>query len=338
MDYDFSVLRNILFDRPGKILILSHRNPDGDAIGASLALLMILRKLKHDVSFLVPNHFPDFLGWMPDAHEILIHATHKNKVTEIHSQAQVIFAIDFNDLSRIKEFEKFLTSGNAYKVLIDHHPNPQKFADLAISDTQASSTSELVFSLIKSLGIENLIDKDIATCLYVGIMTDTGCFSFNSSRPETFSEVADLLKYNIDKDKIFDLVYDNYSFNRMRLMGYCLDQKMIYLPEFRTAFISLTKAELKAYNFKNGDSEGFVNLPLSIKDVRFSAIFIENSDLIRISMRSKGDFPVNDICADHFNGGGHKNAAGGESYESLEKTVDKFIKLLPRYRDELLKD
>lgn len=335
---DLSSLEKLLFGGPKKILILTHRNPDGDAIGASLGLFNILRKLEHNVKVLVPNQYPDFLKWMPSAKEIIIYSNQKSKAIELLKEAEILFAIDFNDLSRIKEFEEYVMSGKAYRVLIDHHPDPHDFANLTISNTEASSSAELLYAFVKVINLAQFMDRDIASCIYVGIMTDTGCFSYNSSRKETFLEVAELLDYKIEKDRIYDLVYDNYSYNRMKLMGYCLDKKMKFLPEYRTAYISLSSEELKSYNFKNGDSEGFVNLPLSIDDVRFSAIFIENTKSIKISMRSKGSFSANKVCADHFNGGGHRNAAGGESFDNLQDTIDKFVNLLPNYKDELFKD
>ncbi|MGD2034837.1 MAG: DHHA1 domain-containing protein [Bacteroidales bacterium] len=190
---------------------------------------------------------------------------------------------------------------------------------------------------MKALDLTKYIDTDIAECIYCGIMTDTGCFSFNSSGTGTFVAIAELLGYEIDKDKVYDLVYDNFSFNRMKLMGYCLDKKMVYLEEYNTAYIYLSQKELKEYNFKVGDSEGFVNLPLSIKGVVFSALFIEKKDMVKISLRSKGNFEVNKIASEYFYGGGHRNASGGESYESLENTVDKFVNLLPKFKDDLHK-
>jgi bifunctional oligoribonuclease and PAP phosphatase NrnA len=335
---DLSSLQNLLFDGPKKILILTHRNPDGDAIGTSLGLYNILKKLQHEVNVLVPNQYPDFLGWMPSAREIIVYSEQKPKAVQLLKDAEILFAIDFNDLSRIREFEEYVMQGKAFRILIDHHPDPHNFANIAVSNTEASSSSELLYAFIKAINLGKYMDKDIASCIYVGIMTDTGCFSYNSSRTSTFMEVAELLEYKIEKDKIYDLIYDNYSYNRMQLMGYCLDKKMQYFPEYRAAFISLSSEELKKYNYKNGDSEGFVNLPLSIDDVRFAAIFIENKKSIKISMRSKGNFSVNKVCADHFNGGGHKNAAGGESYDDLQQTIDKFVKLLPTYKNELFKD
>jgi phosphoesterase RecJ-like protein len=184
--------------------------------------------------------------------------------------------------------------------------------------------------------LSGYIDREIANCLYAGIMTDTGCFSFNSSLPSTFQIIGELLRFGVQKDLIYDRVYDNFSIERMRLMGYCLDQKMKHLPEYNTAFISLTQKEMRKYNFRIGDSEGFVNLPLSVRGVRFSVLFTEKKDMIKISLRSKGKFAVNDFAVKYFHGGGHLNAAGGESYESLEKTIEKFVKLLPQYKDELL--
>lgn len=325
------------FDTPGKkIAIITHRNPDGDAIGSILALGGILKKIKHQVGMVVPNDFPEFLKWMPGSGDILVFNKEKEKTSKLLNDAELIFALDFNDLSRVKEFEEIIAGHQEYKVFIDHHPEPGNVADLMISSTKVSSTAELVYFFLHQMKLDQFIDKDIATCIYTGIMADTGCFSFNSSNPETYHAVSDLLKYGIEKDKIYGEVYDNFSYNRMRLMGYCLNEKMQYLPEFRTAFISLSSAELKKYNFTVGDSEGFVNLPLSIKGVIFSALFIENKDRIRISFRSKGNFAVNKISAEHFNGGGHMNAAGGELFESLEKSVEKFVKLLPAYKNELL--
>ncbi len=198
-----------------------------------------------------------------------------------------------------------------------------------------SSTAELVYKYISHAGDRNLIDNTIAECIYTGIMTDTGCFSFNSSNPETFIIVADLLTCGINKDKVFNHVYDNFSYNRMKLLGYCLNKKMVVLPEFHTAYIYLTKKEMEKYRFKPGDSEGFVNLPFSIEDVNITVLFLEKKDNIRISMRSRGGFAVNNFCEQHFEGGGHKNAAGGESNLSMKKTIEKFKKLLELYRHEI---
>lgn len=315
------------------IAIITHRNPDGDAIGSALALYNLFIKMGHLVDVLVPNKIPDFLKWMKHCDKIHIVCNQKDKAVEIIEKSSLIFAVDFNDLGRIDTINKHITISKAYKVLIDHHPNPDPLADLIISKTAASSTAELVYSFIKTLKLSKQIDKDVAECIYCGIMTDTGCFNFNSSRAETFQTVAELIDFGINKDKIYDLVYDNFSNSRMKLMGYCLDKKMVYLEEYNTAYISLSQKELKEYNFKIGDAEGFVNMPLSIKGVLMSALFIENKDRVKISLRSKGDFAVNKIASEYFNGGGHANASGGESYESLENTVNKFVNLLPKFKE-----
>jgi phosphoesterase RecJ-like protein len=292
----------------------------------------------HQAEILIPNAFPAFLKWMKHSEKIHIYSNNMNFADKILAQAEIVFALDFNDLSRIQEFYQKLKSTSSYKVLIDHHPDPQDFADLTISDQNTSSTAELVFDFIEELELDSYVNADIAGCIYTGIMTDTGCFSFNSSFPDTFIKVAKLLSFGIDKDYIYDQVYNTFSYNRMRLMGYCLNKKLVYLPDYRTAYIALTQQELRDYNFKIGDAEGFVNLPLSITGIRFTALLIEKRDMVKISLRSKGNFAVNEFAAKHFHGGGHKNASGGESYETMQKTIERFVNLLPEYKDELLTD
>jgi len=328
-------IRDLLKGESRNIVLLSHRNPDGDAIGSTLALYNLFLKMGHKVSVLLPNAFPSFLRWMKNANKIIIYERQEHKADKELSAAEIVFALDFNDLNRIKEFHDKLSS-DSVKILIDHHPGPTDFADYSISDTRVSSTAELIFTFIHDIGYGDLIDKDIAGCIYAGIMTDTGCFSYNSSLPETYQIVASILEKGIDKDAIYHKTYNNYSSDRMQLMGYCLDKKMVILPEYRTAYISLTQEELRKYNFKIGDSEGFVNLPLSIKGIDFSVLLIEKSDMVRLSFRSRSNFAVNTIASDHFNGGGHKNAAGGESYVSIEETIEKLVSLLPNYINALL--
>jgi bifunctional oligoribonuclease and PAP phosphatase NrnA len=334
--FDFKKIIELLGTGQQKVVIISHRNPDGDAIGASMALFRILTKIGHRVDVIVPNAVPSFLQWMPDANKIIIYAKSSVKADKLMDEATIFFCLDFNDIGRIREFEEHVSRSSAYKVLIDHHPDPSAFSDLTISDTHLSSTSELLYLFIQQIGLGYLIDREVAGCIYTGIMTDTGCFSFNSSLPETFKLVAELLSYNPDKDFIFDKVYNNYSSDRMKLMGYCLDKKMQVLPEFRTAYITLTQEEMRQHNFRIGDSEGFVNLPLSIEGIIFSILFVENKEMVRVSFRSKGNFKVNNLASEHFKGGGHVNAAGGESYDTLENTVQKLVNLLPKYKDELL--
>ncbi|MBN2485358.1 MAG: bifunctional oligoribonuclease/PAP phosphatase NrnA [Bacteroidales bacterium] len=328
-------IKKLLAHKSQNIVIVSHRNPDGDAMGSSVALYNFLGKLGHKVNIVVPNAYPQFLGWMKGVGETLVFEKNKDKCVEVFRNCTILFTLDFNDLSRVREFAEYLLPVNCYKVLIDHHPEPGSFADFSVSDTSVSSTSELVYLFMKAVSKEN-IDKDIAEAVYVGIMTDTGCFSFNSSKKQTFDVVGELLQKNIDKDKVFGLVYNNYSIDRMRLLGHCLGNRMVYLPEFRSAYIWLTQDDIKRFNFKVGDSEGFVNLPLSVKGVVFSAFFTEREDIVKISLRSKGNFAVNSIAQRFYQGGGHPNAAGGESKVKLTETIETFVNILKEYKQELL--
>ena len=332
---DTTHLKKLLAGPAANIVIVTHRNPDGDAIGSSLALYRVLVKLGHIVKVITPNVYPEFLHWMPGNENVMIYERNKNEAMEAFQEASVIFCLDFNDITRIREFKKHVEKNPAYKVLIDHHPDPYLFADCTISDISVSSTSELLYQFIKDLQLTEYMDREVASCIYAGIMTDTGAFSYNSSNRQTFLFVAELLGYEFDKDKIHSLVYDNFSAERMRFLGYCLNEKMKVFPEYSTAYISITMEEREKYNFLPGDSEGFVNYPLSIRDIRFSAFFIEKKDHVKISFRSKGDFAVNRFSSTYFEGGGHKNAAGGESNLSLEETLRKFEGLLPEFSEEL---
>jgi phosphoesterase RecJ-like protein len=327
-----------LLENPAKrIAIITHVNPDGDAMGSSLGLYKILKNIGHEATVITPNVYPRFLHWLPGNNNVLVYPSDKGIITKEISEAEIIFYIDFNDLKRIKQFNKLLENSGAYKVIIDHHPEPVSFANLIIADVNVSSTAELVYQFIKNLELQKFIDKDAATCLFTGIMSDTGCFSYNSSNKKTYLVVSELLDYGFNKDEIYYKLYDNFTDNRMRLLGYALNEKMEVLPEYKTALISLNKNELVKYNFQTGDSESFVNYPLSIKNTCFSALFIERDNHIKISFRSKGDFAVNEFAKKHFNGGGHLNAAGGESYTTLAETIQAFRDLLPEYKEQLIK-
>ncbi len=328
-------LRKKLDIKNQNIVIVSHRNPDGDAMGATCALYNYFTQLGHQVHMVVPNNYPQFLNWLPKIKETLIYEWHRKKCNQVFKQCDILFAVDFNGLSRIREFQEQIAPVNCYKVLIDHHPNPEDFADIMLHDTSASSTCELVYLFLKSLNGPGKIDQEIGECIYTGIMTDTGNFNFNSSKRQTFEIVGDLLDLGIRKDKIFSYVYNNYSVDRMRLMGHCLHEMMEYLPDYNTAFIKLTQEDIRKYNFKVGDSEGFVNIPLSIKGVVMSVLFTEKDDVVKLSLRSKGNFAVNEIANTYFNGGGHVNAAGGESSLSIDETIKKFKTLLENYKSEL---
>jgi bifunctional oligoribonuclease and PAP phosphatase NrnA len=319
---------------PQKILIITHQNPDGDAIGSALGLYNALKGQGHQIDVMIPNQCPEFLTWMPGKQAITVFNQAVDKAKKIIENASLIFCVDFNSLPRIADVELPVRNSSAFKVLIDHHPQPEDFADICLSDTSVSSTAELIYEFIDVIFPEK-INLEAATCLFAGIYTDTGGFNHNSSTPRTFEIVAALLKLGINKDEIIGNIYDNYSEYRLRLMGYCLNDKMQVFGDFHTAYISLDKSEMDRFHFEKGDTEGFVNLPLSIKGICFSALFTENTDYIRISFRSKGSFDVNQFARDHFNGGGHRNAAGGKSYVSMSETLATFTHLLSTYKAQL---
>ncbi len=311
------------------ITILTHINPDGDAIGSSLAMLIYLTLKKHTVSIITPNDFPDFLKWLPKSNQIVVNKNSPETALKIISETEIFICLDFNSLNRIEKLAEPFLQSKAIKILIDHHIDPENFADFTLSFSNTSSTSEIVYDFIEFLGDENLINKEIAECLYVGIATDTGSFSYSCNHSRTYDIVSKLMLKEINAEHIHRLVYDTYSEDRMRLLGFCLSEKMKVFSQYEAAFISLTKAELKRFNHQTGDTEGIVNYPLSIGNVKMAALFIEKDDHVRISIRSKGDLNVNKIAKKYFNGGGHKNAAGGNSPLSMEETINKFIKLLP---------
>ncbi|MGG7034297.1 MAG: bifunctional oligoribonuclease/PAP phosphatase NrnA [Flavobacterium sp.] len=318
-----------LLSTPKKIAIIPHRNPDGDAMGSTLGLYHFLQKLNHQAVVIAPNIFPDFLAWMPGAENVLIFEKDKENTTKILEEADIIFTLDFNALHRTGEMEKVLEVQKALFIMIDHHQKPDEYAAYTYSDTQFGSTCEMVYNFIHFLQKESLIDKTIATCIYTGIVTDTGSFRFASTTSTTHRVVADLIEKGIDNSGIHNLLFDNNSYNRMLLIGRAL-QNMKLLPEFKTSYITLTQEELDMFNYVKGDTEGIVNYGLSIKGIEFTAIFIEHKDenIIKISLRSQGHFDVNQFAREHFEGGGHINAAGGKSTLSMEETVAKFESIL----------
>ena len=314
-----------------RVAILTHSNPDGDAIGSSLALALALGKLGLDAQVVIPDGLPDFLRWLPGIERSTTFAYKRDKAIGIIEGADLIFCLDFNDPKRVNGVEEFLQKSSAKKILIDHHQEPLKFTDIAISETWRGSVGEMIYLFINEVLNGEVMDKDIATCLYVAIMTDTGNFNYASSYPEIFHIVGDLMKYGIEKDSIYSSVYDAFSEDRMHLQGYCMQEKMVVLPKYHTAYISLTDEELRKFNHRKGDTEGFVNIPFSVKGIKFTALFVEKKDLIRASFRSRGQFPVNKVAAQHYHGGGHINAAGGDSFLSMKETLDGFESLLPGY-------
>ncbi len=326
------------FERADKIVIVSHVSPDGDAIGSSLGLYHFLLSQDKTVHVIVPNAFPDFLKWMPGAKEIIQYNRYKEFADKLIQEADVICCLDFNVLSRIDEMEEAIKTSPGRKMLVDHHLNPGDFARIVISHPNISSTSELVFRLICQLGNFSDISKEGAECIYTGMMTDTGGFTFNSNNREIYFIIGELLSKGIDKDEIYRRVFNTHTEDRFRLMGYVLYDKMQVFPQFRASLITLSRAEQKRFHHMKGDTEGFVNMPLSIKDICFSAFLREDTekDMIKISLRSVGTFPCNKVAAEFFNGGGHLNASGGEFYGPMEEAVALFKQALVKYEDQLL--
>ncbi|MDX9846943.1 MAG: bifunctional oligoribonuclease/PAP phosphatase NrnA [Tenuifilaceae bacterium] len=317
------------------IVITSHHNPDGDAIGSILGLYHILRGMGVPSTMIIPNDIPEFLNWLPGAAQILRYSKNPNEAKEHIKNAQVLFALDYNGSARLEKMEKHFAESQAVKVLIDHHPNPEKGFNYYFSQTAASSTAELVYEFAHAIGAQSFINTHCAINLFAGIMTDTGSFSYACSSPRTFEIVARLVSLGVKVEEVQQKVYNNFSEDRMRLMGHSLATKMRVFHEFKAAYISLTRDELKRFNYRIGDTEGLVNLPLSIKGIIFSALLVENTDFVKVSLRSSGNFPVNKICEEFFNGGGHQNAAGGKSFATITETENKFIEVLNTYKDML---
>ena len=326
---------NKAIDNVDKIVIVAHIGPDGDAIGSSLALWHYLMTIDKEPVVIVPNPFPSFLSWMPGAECILDYENSKEKADELIADAELIFTLDFNTASRMGKMADTVINAPADKILVDHHLHPDTYAKIKVSYPEISSTSELIFRLICRMGDFSMINLACAECIYTGMMTDTGGFTYNSNNHEIYVIIAELIKLGVDKDAIYRKVFNTYSEDRLRLMGYCLFHKMKVYPEYKTALITLTLKELSKFNYVNGDSEGFVNIPLSIAGIDFSVFMREDTDKIKISFRSQGTFPSNKVAADLFHGGGHLNASGGESSTTLAVAVKKFEDALPDYKDFL---
>ncbi len=326
------------FERADKIVIVSHVSPDGDAIGSSLGLWHFLNSQDKNVHVIVPNAFPDFLKWMPGAKEVIQYNRYKEFADKLIMEADVICCLDFNVLSRIDEMEEIVRVSPGRKMIVDHHLYPGDFARIVISHPQISSTSELVFRLICQLGNFSDITKEAAECIYTGMMTDTGGFTYNSNDREIYLIIGELLSKGIDKDEIYRNVFNTHSEGRLRLMGYVLYEKMQVFPQFNAALITLTREEQKKFQYKKGDTEGFVNMPLSMKGICFSVFLREDTekDMIKVSLRSVGTFPCNEVATEFFNGGGHLNASGGEFYGPMEEAVALFKQALVKYEDLLL--
>lgn len=320
-----------MLEKYQRICLLSHINPDGDAIGSLLGLYWYLKQTGKTVGMAIPNRMPHFLDFLPGSKKIKVYAEDARSADRLIGMAQLIICLDFNEADRLGDMIRPFNASGAVKILIDHHPGPAKFADHIISFTRISSTAEMLFLLIRAIEKKPWLNKNTATCLFAGIMTDTGCFQYSSSLPRTYTTVAELLKQGIDKDKIYSGIYDSFSAGRMRLMGFALHEKMVILKDIHTAYITLTRKELKMFSHVTGDTEGFVNLPFSIRGIKVTALMIEKKDHVRLSFRSRGTVDVNRFARLHFNGGGHRNAAGGECYEPMEDTTARFEKLIREF-------
>lgn len=304
-------------------------------MGSSLALYHYLLLRGHSAHVITPSDYPYFLHWLPGNAEVVIYTEKRQKAEELVQKAELIFCLDFNNLERIKDLGKAVAAASAPKVLIDHHLDPENFDQYRLWNAEACATAELVWHFIAGLGHEDQINKAIATCLYTGIMTDTGSFRYQSTTASVHRIIASLVDKGAENSRIHELVYDTYSENRLRFLGYCLSDKLEVLPEYRTGLVSISREELERFKVAAGDTEGIVNYALSIYNIKFAALIIDRTELVKLSLRSKGEFPANEVAKKYFEGGGHQNAAGGQSKEPLEKVVSKFKSILEEYKELL---
>jgi phosphoesterase RecJ-like protein len=336
MQEKIKALKNLLSQKKN-IVITVHRGPDGDAMGSALGLYNILIQQGHNINIISPNDYASFLHWLPNNENVIIFTEKEEEAKSITSNAELIFLLDFGQISRLDTYAETISNSSATKVMIDHHQEPdESISDLLFSDITACATAQIVFEIIQELNFSHLINKNVAECLYAGIMTDTGSFKYASTTQKTHHIIADLIAKGADNAKIHDLVYDNFSENRLKLLGYCLNQKLQIFKENKAAIISLDAEELEKFNFKKGDTEGVVNYALMIEGIVCAAFITEKQGMVKLSLRSKGDFKVNEIAKKYFNGGGHTNAAGGISDVSVEKTIIKLESIFDKYKSELI--
>lgn len=309
-----------------KIIITSHRSPDGDSIGSSLALFHYLSKKGHEVSVVIPDAFPNFIAWLPGTDSILIYEDKKQEIEHLIAEASVIFCLDYNDLSRVGNLATVIEQSTAYKAMIDHHLNPSDFCDWTCSDTNSCSTAQLIYEFIEKEGDLELIDTAIAENIYCGIVTDSGSFRFPSVQAKTHLIAADLIQRGLKHSSVHERLFDTNTLNRLHLLGFSLNEKLRVMDGVPVALIDLSIEESRKFNVQKGDTEGLVNFALSVEGVEMAAFIREDTDRVKMSFRSKGDVPVNEFSNSYFNGGGHKNAAGGMCEETLEKTLELFEK------------
>lgn len=316
------------------IVITSHVGPDGDAIGSSLGLYHFLYKMGKQVTIVLPDMVPRNLHFLPGMRYVVIYTQQREKAISAIEKADMIFCLDYNALHRVDKLSQHVADSRAYKVLIDHHLDPEPFADLVISHPEISSTCELIFRVIWQMGRYRFMSRSSAEAIYTGMMTDTGNFTYNSNQPEIYEIIAKLVAKGVDKDRIYNLACNTQTANKLLLNSYALANRLEFFPQYGAALIQLTHEEMQRYNFQKGDCDGLVNVPLSVKGINFSAFIREDREYVKVSLRSQGDFAVNHIAANHFNGGGHVNAAGGEFYGTLEEAVTLFREILPTYCDK----
>lgn len=334
---DIRVLRDQLIPgSPANIVITTHHKPDADAIGSSLGLYNFFKVYGiQNVTVVSPTDYGAFLHWMPGNETVINFEEQKEKATQLVEAADYVFCLDFNGLKRINQLGDIVRASKSVKVMIDHHLLPEGFDDYRLWTNKASSTCELIHTFIHLWESEHLINKDIASCIYSGIMTDTASFKHDSTTPNTHRIAAELIEKGADSSHIHSLIYDSYSYDRMRFIGYALYEKMEYLPEYKTALITVTHDEIKRFGVITGDTEGLVNYGLSIEDAELAVLIIDRKVRVKMSFRSKTKFPANEFAREFFNGGGHFHAAGGDSEESLEQVKERFLNALPQYKQYL---
>lgn len=333
---DLAALKNLL-SQPRKIVITTHHKPDGDAMGSSLGLYNYLIQQGHHTQVITPTDYPDFLAWMPGNENVMIFTEHLEESAALVAEAEIIFCLDFNTLSRINELGELVRASGAVKVMIDHHLEPEDFDDYRHWDINACASAQLVYDfIVNQLHHKELVNKDVATCLYTGIMTDSASFRLPNTTPAVHRIAADLIEAGAVNWHIHELVYSNSSESRLNFLGHCLKDKLEVLYEYNTALISVNKQELEEYDVITGDTEGIVNYALSITGIRLAAFIVERTDKVKLSLRSRGEFPANEICKKYFNGGGHRNAAGGTSTDCLEEVINQFKQILPEYKKLLI--
>ena len=326
-----------LLAQPQKIVITTHHKPDGDAMGSSLGLYNYLIQIGHHVHVITPTDYPLYFSWMPGCENVIVFTDEVEKSAGLVSAADIIFCLDFNALSRIDEMGELVGKSQAKKIMIDHHLEPEGFDDYRWWDTDACATAQLVYTFVTEvLDEKRLVNKDVATCLYTGILTDSASFSLPSTTSAVYRIAADLIDAGAVNWSIYDLVYDNSTESRLRFLGLCLYSRLEVLYEYNTAIISVSREDLKNFGILTGETEGIVNYGLSVAGVKLAAFFVERDEKVKLSLRSKGEFPANDICKKYFNGGGHRNAAGGTSTDPLDQVVNKFKSILPEYKELLI--